>query len=294
MKFYCPIILLILIGCSKPSKNNSSESHIIFEPNKTVKVQINSIKKDLKELKNPITISGEDGKYIFVIEDNKIPTGECLIHIFNPRNLELVSKKGVVGFGPNEMPNVSLIDLGFNKNTFLAYSSIDKKMSEYNITDNNPFSIEQYKQSENLISLIRMISTSDSTFLGISSDDQNRLVEYNKKGERIAGYGNWEIIDSKYEMDNFLIGSLNAGWFTCDESKRYFVKASISRDRLEIFDYHNKKFTIVDGPETKLPKFEIVGSTNNSRLIFDSQNPYRYRDVSITAKNDEVDPLLTI
>ena len=45
---------------------------------------------------------------------------------------------------------------------------------------------------------------------------------------------------------------------------------------------NTKKFTVIDGPDTKLPKFDIVGPTNNSQLIFDSMNPYRYRDVSIT------------
>ncbi|SNS11347.1 TolB-like 6-blade propeller-like [Belliella buryatensis] len=283
MKQLFPFILLTLLGCSNQEENLYFDKYVIFKPQDVPEINIFSAKRELPELLYPYNISGKEGKYIFVIEDSKIPEENNFIHIYNPITLEHINQKGVIGFGPNEIPYVSLIDVGFDEDNFWAYSAVDKKISRFNLLDQSPYSVEQFRQPESFFKMIRMISSSDSTYLGVSIDEPNRLVEYHKDGRKIAGYGEWEPVKTKQEMDNYLLSTLNSSWFIGDESKRYFITACVHRDRLEIFDYHTKKFVVIDGPDLDIPPFDIVGPANKSELILDiKSNPYRYRDVSIT------------
>lgn len=277
--------LILLFSCNQNKKNSLSEATIIFDDEKIKQTNLKSVKLDLPELVNPYNVISIDGNYIFVIEDSTLPEGNKLIHIYDAKTFDHISEKGVMGFGPNEIPSVMSIDLAFEPDAFYAYSSIDKKISKFLINDSNPLSVEQYRQPESFFTLIRLYAATDSTFLGISSDHPNRLVEYHRNGKEIAGYGEWESINTKHPMDNFLNFSLNDGWFINDSKKQIFVKACGYRDRIEIFDYQTKKFTIIDGPDLELPKFELAGPTNNSVLVIDPQNPYRYRDASITSKH---------
>ena len=62
------------------------------------------------------------------------------------------------------------------------------------------------------------------------------------------------------------------------------MKASIKRDRFEIFNYSTKEFIIIDGPDLEIPKFTLEGPANNKTLIVPIDNPYRYRDIAVTEK----------
>lgn len=278
-------ISLFFFSCSESVIIHDSETRLVFDTGNVKQIQLSSVKLDLSELVNPYNAITIEGNYIFVIEDSTIPEENKLIHIYNAKTFDHISEKGVMGFGPNEIPSVMSIDLAFEPGAFYAYSSTDKKVSKFLINDDNPLSIEQYRQPESFFSLIRLYAATDSTFLGISSDHPNRLVEYHRNGKEIAGYGEWESINTKHPMDNFQYFSLNDGWFINDLKKQFFVKACGYRDRIEIFDYQTKNFTIIDGPDLALPKFELAGPTNNSVLVIDPQNPYRYRDASITSKH---------
>jgi hypothetical protein len=59
------------------------------------------------------------------------------------------------------------------------------------------------------------------------------------------------------------------------------VKACIFRDRLEIFNYNSKEFIIVDGPSLDLPTFQMMGKDQDLYIPLED-NPYKYRDISIT------------
>ncbi|MCH7407856.1 TolB-like 6-bladed beta-propeller domain-containing protein [Belliella sp. DSM 111904] len=277
------LISITILGCSKNLENPYFDKYVIFDDKGIEQIDLVSTKRLLPELINPFNIAGKEGKYLIVIESSKIPEENRFMHLYDPATLEHISEKGVMGFGPNEIPYVSNIDTGFEENFFWAYSSVDKKISKFSYEDKSPYAVSQYKQPESFFKMIRMLHASDSTYLGRSVDEPNRLVEYHANGERIAGYGNWEPVDSSEPLDNYLFGSLNSGWFIGDESKRYYVFACNHRDRLEIFDYHTKKYVVIDGPDLAIPPYELVGSENNLQLMYDiNTNPYRYRDVSIT------------
>jgi len=273
--FFIFPILLGLIRCNfeKP------KSPFDFPANKLPEFTLSSEKVYLPELINPMHIN-QKNNFLVVSELYRISQDKPLVHLVMKNDLSYFGSKGQTGFGPNEITDAELFDSGFNDSTFWVYSSISKRMSEFSLIDTGRQSINQLRQPEGMYLMYNMYFTSDSTFLCISATDENKLIELDIEGKRKAGYGKWEKIPSRSDLDNYLLGTLNKGWFRASLDKKLFVKASIFRDRLEFFDYQTKEFVIVDGPRLELPKFEISGSGANSALIFNPEEAYGHRDIA--------------
>lgn len=222
----------------------------------------------------------QKGDYLILLEIYRIPPDKPLIHLIKKDGLSYFSAKGVTGFGPNEIANAELFDPGFNQNTFWIYSSRSKRMAEFSLLDTNRLSISEFRQPEDMYMIYNMYYTKDTTLLAISANDPHKLIEHDKGGKRKNGYGTWEKVPNRSDLDDFLLGELNKGWFRANDNKSIFVKASIYRDRIEIFDYNTKEFIILDGPRLELPQFEISGSGANSALIFNPNEPYGHRDIA--------------
>jgi hypothetical protein len=269
------LILLSLISCDfgKP------KSPFDFPANKLPEFSLSSEKVYLPELINPMNIN-QKNDLLVVFELYRISEDKPLVHLVRKKDLSYFGSKGKTGFGPNEITDAELFDSGFDDSTFWVYSSISKRMSEFSLIDSGRQSINQFKQPEGMYMMYNMYFTSDSTFLCISASDENKLIELDINGNRKMGFGKWEKIPARLDLDNYLLGTLNKGWFRASPDKKLFVKAGIFRDRLEFFDFEEKKFYQVDGPKLELPKFTIAGSSANSALIFDPQEPYGHRDIA--------------
>ncbi|UZD24764.1 BF3164 family lipoprotein [Algoriphagus halophytocola] len=232
------------------------------------------------------------GDFLIISENRRNDPTYPLIRIFRKSPLSYFSSKGKPGFGPLEIPSATLVESGPNDSTFTVYSGMSKTLTDFSLADTSLLGINQYKQPEGLYEVYKMFHATDSTMLGIKSIDENRLVEISlKDGKRIAGYGKWEkipnadhLIDYSDPIVNFHLGQINKGWFKANRKEGLFVTAGVYRDRIEIFDYNNKKFTVVEGPRLDLPKFEIVPSGANSVVIFDIENKYGHRDIYIDDK----------
>ncbi len=243
------------------------------------------------EIINPLFINAV-GDYLIISENRRNDPKYPLIRILKKSPLGYHSSKGKPGFGPLEIPDATFVEPGPNDSTFTVYSGMAKTLTNFSLTDTSLLGIDQYKQPEELFEVYKMFHATDSTILGIKSIDPNRLVEISlKDGKRIAGYGTWEripdadhLIDYTDPIVNYHLGQINKGWFRANRKEGLFVNASIYRDRIEIFDYNEKEFTIVEGPRLELPKFEIMPSGANSVVIFDIQNKYGHRDVYIDDK----------
>jgi hypothetical protein len=236
-------------------------------------------KYNFEQLKMPRIIRSK-GDYLVVLESNRNSPSFPPVHLINKDNLVYRTSKGIVGFGPKEIANADLFDAGFNDSTFWIYSSISKRFLEFSLLDTTHLAIKEFKQPEDMYLIYKMFFTRDSTFLGLSASDKNRLVEYSIDGTRVTGYGDWDKIPGFPEMDYYLLQDLNKGWFNSNEDKTIFVKASIFRDRLEIFNYEAKEFKIIEGPRAELPEFSISGSGSNSALIFAADEAYGHRDIA--------------
>lgn len=276
-KHYLLIILSLFAFIRCDSKK--PKSPFDFEVNKLPEFNLKSEKHYFPEVINPMHVK-QKGDYLILLEIYRIPPEKPLVHLINKNDLSYFSSKGVTGFGPNEISNAELFETGFDDNTFWIYSSRSKRMSEFSLRDINRLSISEFRQPEDMFMIYNMYYTKDTTFLGISASDPHRLIELNQEGKRINAYGTWEKIPERSDLDDYLLGELNKGWFRVNPDKTIFVKASIFRDRLEIFDYSTKEFVVVDGPRLELPKFEISGSGANSALIFNPEEAYGHRDIA--------------
>ncbi|WP_286756806.1 BF3164 family lipoprotein [Roseivirga sp. UBA838] len=238
------------------------------------------VKKNIPEIISPHRINRK-GNFLIVTEDGKIPLDKPIIHILDIESLELKVSKGINGYGPNEITDAFLFDAGFSDSTFWVNSTISKRMAEFSLFNNNVLSEREFRQPEAMFTAFNMQMTSDSTFLCFVADDTNRLVEFNNKGKRLGGYGDWEKIDGRNDLDNFLMLMINGGWFTSNHDQNIFVKAGAYRDRIEIFEYDTKSFTIIDGPRLEIPPFNIKGSGKNRMAAFPIETKYGHRDISI-------------
>lgn len=266
---------LLYLSCT----SEKPKSLFDFPANNLPEFKLKSEKQYFQEVINPMHVK-QKGDYLVLMEIYRIPPEKPLIHLIKKNNLSYYSAKGVTGFGPNEIANAELFDPGFDENTFWIYSSRSKRMAEFSLQDTNRLSISEFRQPEDMYMIYNMFYTKDTTFIGISANDPHKLIEVDSKGKWINGYGTWEKIPERSDLDDYLLGELNKGWFRANDEKTIFVKASIFRDRIEIFDYQTKEFITVDGPRLELPKFEISGSGANSALIFNPNEPYGHRDVA--------------
>lgn len=284
MRIYI-ILILFIMGCSSYSNNQekSLKTQIIFKENQVQSINLNSKKIEFEKIINPEKIALKGSK-LFVLENIRTNVETPFIHIIETRNWSYFKSKGKVGFGPMEISSATFFEPGFSDSTFFTYSSRDKALSEFSLNDTSLLAIRQIKQPDNFFSVVNLYLLAEDRFIGISVNDENKLIEFNTSGERISGYGNWEPVLGHSELSNFNLFELNSGWFKTNESKDVFVKASIKRDKLEIFNYKDKNFISVLGPDLELPPFQIRGPVGNRSLDVPISNPYRYRDVAITDK----------
>lgn len=279
MKHVCIIIFAIFLNCCSEKNQNN---HITFKNKDLSKIPLQSIKIDFNEFMDPRVIDRK-GNLLFVMESNRTSADIPAIHIIDAENWTYYRKKGVKGNGPLELAGANSFFAQNASDSFWVYSSQDKKMLEYSINDTSMLAINEYRQPEIIFKVIRISQATDTTFLGVSADDPNRIIEFNTNGERIAGYGEWEKVETHPELDNFELFQFHDGWFKGSKEYGLHVFAGIFRDRLEIFNYPSKEFIIVDGPSLDLPSFKIMGEGMDSRLYIPLEdNTYKYRDISIT------------
>ncbi len=282
MKTKVQISILFLTFCMSCNDDLLYETDIVLDEKKIKVININSLKYDFKEFMDPWKVEMV-GEHLIVLEDRRISPELPLIHIIDINNWGYFKSKGVIGFGPGEIPSTTLIEKGFDDHTFFVYSSMDKVLSKFNINDSNRYSIDQFKQPADVNSIIKMFPLTDSTYIGISTNDSSKIIEFDKEGKRIAEYGEWQKMPKLKEFSNFNHFVLNQGWFKGDRELGLYVRACIFRDRLEVFNYKSKGFKVIDGPDLNLPEFENYGP--NVPLNIPISNPFRYRDVSFSSRH---------
>ena len=279
---YQSLLILILIAhsCSKEPVSDftiSEKSSFALTGNKVY----------LPELIMPYKIELK-GSFLIVIESSRLPENKPLIHIINKKDLSYHLGKGVMGIGPNEITDAHLFDPGFSDSTFWVNSTISKRMAEFSLYDTSKLSISEFKQPQNMYSVINMQLITDSSYLCVMAADANKLVAFSRTGERLGGYGKWESLEDRgiesdgSQINNYIISEVNSGWFKRSSFNKLYVKAGIHRDRLEIFDFKTKSFIELDGPRMELPGFDIVGSGVNTGVIIADNHPYGHRDIAFS------------
>lgn len=267
-------LIAILFGCDSNQPNKDR-----FNPEILDEYKLGSAKINHPVLLNPLKIA-KDENHLFVLEDRRIPPNKPLIHVFDLPDLKYKTSKGITGFGPLELPSADVFLPLNSKNEFLIYSGMDKKFVEFNLNNSSMLGQDEFKMPASNTPLGLFYFLPDSTFIGMSTFDENKFVKVDFAGQKIAGYGTWDIVDGRGDLSYFHHFVLNNGWFKTDESYEIFVNASIFRDRLEIFNKQSKEIITIDGPSKDLPPFEYYNE--NMPLNIPISNPFRYRDVFIS------------
>ncbi len=223
---------------------------------------------ELVDVVNPIHICFKYEKLI--IGESK---GDTLIHIYDPNSGKVISKKGINGYGPNEIPSVWNFDRGFSDSTFWAYSLEGKSFYEFHLLNSDPYPINQIKQSEIFFLAMGMTWTMDTTLITFLADGPDKLVEFSSDGEILNKYGLWKnMIPGDFE--DFIVADVHQGQIKGVPSKEKYVKISVFRDRIEILDKKTGKITLSDGPYNEIPKFEVISGrpsiSSQSYLAFTS------------------------
>ncbi len=273
------VLAFVLFSCG----SGEPETPFDFPANGKPVFELSSEKTFFPQLIIPYKIE-KKGEFLIVIERSRIPQDKPLIHLIDRRTLKYVRAKGVMGHGPNEITDGHLFDPGFSDSTFWVNSTISKRMAEFSLYDSSRLSISQFRQPESMYLAFNMQKFTDSTYLCILANDPYRLVEFGEEGERLGAYGKWEPVPGRSDLNDFMLMSYNKGWFKRDNISNIFVKASIYRDRLEIFNGDTRQFTIVEGPSLELPPVQISGSGAGAAMVFSPDQKYGHRDIAFSEK----------
>lgn len=103
-------------------------------------------------------------------------------------------------------------------------------------------------------------------------------MEFDKAGNKTGGYGDWEKVKDRPELNDYQLSHLNSSFFKGNAEECLFIRVGLYRDRLEVFNNRDKSFIIIDGPDLALPPFELIGND----LYLGSNPHFRYRDAVVT------------
>ncbi|GAB2995542.1 hypothetical protein GCM10027284_12770 [Cyclobacterium sediminis] len=268
------LFLILFVSCETSKEN---DNYIIIQKEDFTIIPLKSEKHYFEEIINPANIGIIDSK-ILISERHRVPEEHPRIHIINSQNWTYDKPKGKYGEGPLEAIDASLFYKGENGNTFWAYSMNGRKLVEYSMSDTTLLGKNEWKMPEPMRDLWFFTQASDSSFLGISRVDKHRILEFDKEGNKIGGYGNWEKVKDRPDLNDYQLSHLNGSFFKGNAEEGLFIRVGLFRDRLEIFDNRDKSFIIIDGPDLALPAFELIGN----ELYLGSNPHFRYRDAVVT------------
>lgn len=225
------------------------------------------------------------GNTIIVFERTGILEYQPPIHLIDLKSHQYLSPCGKLGFGPGEISDAHNFDHGFDNTTFWVYSAIDKKISEFNLTDCMEISLNQIKQSEHFFKVYNALFSEENKFIGMQVDSPYRFLEFDIISNEEKGYGSLKNFTDKNIEDPFILSQLNMGWFGSSADKNIFAVAYNFFPVIEIFNKKSDEFHFFESNESFKAKFQIIGNNNNEYVYWDLNSPYQFRDIFITANH---------
>ncbi|MEX2569472.1 MAG: BF3164 family lipoprotein [Cyclobacteriaceae bacterium] len=279
-KFTLCLFLFALGSCQSDSEK---DNYRIIKEDDFKLISITSEKYYFEEIINPSNL-GLVGRKVLISEAWRVPEQHPRIHIINSKDWRYDKPKGKHGEGPLEVTDASLFFKGKNSDSFWAYSMNRRKLVEYSMSDSTLLGIREWKMTDSMMNIWFLTRATDSTYLGISRDDKNRILEFDTAGNKIGGYGVWEKVSDRPDLNDYQLAELNTSFFKGNPNEPFFIRVGLRRDRLEIFDNRDKSFIIIDGPDLELPPFELIESGGIENLYLGRDPRYHYRDAVVTEK----------
>ncbi len=273
------LLIILLTLCCKDRGGDHPIKELLDKELQSYSLR--SEKKEMEQFKDPTEL-GMKGDWLIVSENYRVPESFPRIHLINRKNWTDYIPKGVQGYGPMEITDAAMIEEGQEEGSFWVYNMNRRLFAQFSLTDTSMLAIDQVKFSESMAMVHFICIATDSSYIATMWEGEYKLVEFHKDGRRIGEYGRYETVEGHEGLTNYQLTYLNGGWLKGNPKNGLFVRAAIRRDRLEIFDHAKKTFTIIDGPDKKIPPFRLVDAGDKVHMDISISEPFRYRDIAIT------------
>ncbi len=212
-------------------------------------------------------------KYL-IVSENKADT---LIHIIDKKNGKIKRSIGIHGVGPGEigMPWVLYPANNNRENEFFVHQLSQKKIDKFNIDSNSPFATETIKFNKSMFWGKDFVFSSDSTFMTVLSDGNDKFVEFDKKGNVIQRFDTWDHMLDDESLPSNVVSSIHQGMLNVGLKKNYFTLACIGVDMIEILNKQAQRITSIRGPIHHVPKF-TVGYSSGYPMPIEDRNTIIY------------------
>ncbi|WP_192347400.1 BF3164 family lipoprotein [Algoriphagus sp. Y33] len=275
------ILLLLLFALVSCGKNSEEENYRTIKKEDFREISVTSEKHYFEVIINPSDIGLSQGK-LLIAEAWRVPEEFPRMHLINSSNWTYDKPKGKHGQGPLEITDAAQFlyspDLGF----FWIYNMNRRKLVEFSINDTSLLATKDWKFPEPMMDLWFVEFGPDGHYLGVPREGENKILEFDPKGNLIGKYGEFEVLEDRPDLTKLQISLLEDGWFKGDPTRGLYVRACLRRDILEIFDYKTKDLIRIMGPDTSLPEFQYLESELGGTMMYDRNVTYRYRDIAFT------------
>lgn len=270
-------LLIFLSSCATETEN---ESIVSIELDDFKEINLSSKKYFFKEMINPSSFMHQGDK-ILIGEYHNVPDEYPRFHIINTKDWTYDKPKGKVGQGPLENFAPSFIE-SQDKDTFWVYDYNNRKISSFSMNDTSLLAISDHKIPDPSFGPMDIILAPNGYYLGVAWESKSKILEFDPEGKLIGSYGEIGKLAEMPDLPINQISLLNKGRFGGNQANGIYVKTSMYRDLMEIFNYKTKDFISVIGPDLKLPEFEYVDSKYGGMMSFPPDFPKKYQEVAVS------------
>jgi len=283
------LLILSFISCTK------NEEYFYPENIDEITFDLKGEKYVYDTLKSPYRLFLIDNK-LFATQDTKVNFDEPMIHVFDRKTLERIGSIGQNGLGPNEMLFASHLDIDSSDSTLIVFDGRNKRLSKFDLSllfDKRLVADRQTILPSNMTDAYKTYRASDTSYMSISAQKKFIFNQYDLSGNWIKGYGSWPDVSNEKQLvgfsdmeRNYLLGSINSGWYKKQIGGDWYALAMNYRDRIELFNYKTKELKSIKGPDIKdeIQPFKIAGSGTGLGGAYGWDANFTYRDITFKDK----------
>ncbi len=272
-------LLIFLSSCAAESENESTISIALID---FEEINLSSEKYFFEEVINASSMTLQGDK-ILISEYHNVPDEFPRIHIINTSDWTYDKPKGRFGQGPREI-NIPQFIVSQDSDNFWVYDYNNRKISTFSFNDSTLLASSDRKITDPNLGPMRLVLTPSGNYLGVPRENENKILEFDSEGNLIDAYGEFEIPEERPDLLKLQVSLLNNGRFHGNQYNGIYVRASMYRDLMEIFNYKTKKFISVIGPDLKLPEFEYHDSKFGGMISFGPDVPKKYQDIAVSER----------
>jgi hypothetical protein len=273
-------LLLFLVTLFSCKKEMEEQNHRVIKEEDFKEISITSEKHIFEEIINASSMTFQGDK-VLISEYHNIPDESPRIHIINSKDWTYDKPKGRFGRGPLEIFDPQLI-VSENQDIFWVYDYNNKKFAKFSIQDTSLLADSDLKIIDQMMGPISPSFAPNGNYLGVPREGEFKIQEFELNGNLIANYGEFETVEERPDLTKFQISLLNSGRFSGNQGTGIYVRTSMYRDILEIFNYKSKEFFSVIGPDLGLPEFEFQQTKFGGMVSFAPDFPKKYQEVAVS------------